>query len=142
MKIMASLHVQNGGGTVEGTDSGMSYSDVLQGTVKVDSKPIFLKEADLFGNIKPTKEQWLTNIEIYKTLGATIPLEAISGIQRVGSLWRLYIENTVNRLLLLAKGVSLRGKTIQMRETHMCLIERSRYESALRISLYQRMTAL
>ena len=55
--MMASLFDQNGGGTLEGAVSGVTYSEVLQGTVKIDSKPIFLKESDLFGSAKPTKEQ-------------------------------------------------------------------------------------
>ena len=122
---MASLFDQNGGGTLEGADSGVTYSEVLQGTVKIDSKPIFLKESDLFGSAKPTKEQWLTNSEIYRTLAKSIPVEAILGIQRVGSLWRLYIEDIVNRVLLLSRGVSLRGRTIQLYEKNPFIPDRT-----------------
>ena len=60
---MASSIVENGGGSLEG-DIGATFSDVLQGTVKLDSKPIFHKETDLFGKDKPTREQWLTNVEM------------------------------------------------------------------------------
>ena len=123
---MASEVGENGGGTLEGAVGGaVTYSEVLQGTVKIDSKPIFLKESDLFGKVKPTKEQFLTNAEMYKTLAKDIPVEAILGIQRVGSLWRLYIEDIANRVLLLAKGVSLRGKTIQLYEKNPFTPDRS-----------------
>lgn len=104
---------------------GASYSEVLQGTVKLDSKPIFLKETDLFGNRKPSKEEWLTNIEIYKTLSATVPVEDILGIQRVGTLWRLYIENVNNRVPLLSNGVSLRGVNIPIYEKNPYVPDRS-----------------
>lgn len=118
---MASSIVQNG----EGTLGGASYSEVLQGTVKTDSKPVFLKEADLFGNVKPTKRQWLSNVEIYKSLAEVVSVDNILGIQRVGSLWRLYIQDTVNRVLLMARGVSLRGKTIPLYERNPYVPDRS-----------------
>ena len=100
-----------------GATGGMSYAGAIQGTVKPDSKPIFLKEVDYFGSIKPTKEQWLSNEELYKTLlNHKIPAEAILGIQRVGSLWRLYIENVVNRVALVATGLTVRGVNIPVYE--------------------------
>ena len=34
-----------------GATGGMSYAGAIQGTVKPDSKPIFLKEVDYFGSI-------------------------------------------------------------------------------------------
>ena len=125
---MASLFDQTGGGTLEGADSadsGVTYSEVLQGTIKIDSKPIFLKESDLFGSVKPTKEQWLTNSEIYRTLARSIPVDAILGIQRVGSRWGLYIEDIVNRVLLLSRGLSLRGRTIQLYEKNPFIPDRT-----------------
>ena len=118
---MANSIVKNG----EGTLGGASYSEVLQGTVKTDSKPVFLKEADLFGSSKPTKEQWLSNVEIYKSLAEIVSVDNILGIQRVGSLWRLYIQDTVNRVKLLAGGVSLRGKTVQLYEKNPYVPDRS-----------------
>ena len=110
---------------VGGTVGEHSYSEVLQGTVKVDSKPIFLKEADVFGTYKVTKEQWLTNVELYKCLGAEVPFDAILGIQRAGSLWRLYIEDITNRVRLLSKGVSLRGMNIPLYEKNPYIPDRT-----------------
>ena len=110
---------------VGGTVGERSYAGVLQGTVKVDSKPIFLKETDIFGTAKITKEQWLTNVELYKSLGAEIPVEAILGIQRAGSLWRLYIEDITNRIRLLAKGMSLRGMNIPLYEKNPYIPDRT-----------------
>lgn len=82
---MESLSMNNTGGPPR----GLSYAGAIQGTVKLDSKPVFLKESDLFGTRKPTKEQWLSNVELYKTLSSRIPVGDILGIQRVGSLWCL-----------------------------------------------------
>ena len=104
---------------IGGTVGEPSYADVLQGTVKVDSKQIFLKEADIFVAAKITKEQWLTNVELYKSLGAEIPVDAIFGIQRAGSLWRLCIENISNRIGGVNKGyeyTTLRKKPIYRTE--------------------------
>ena len=49
--MMASSVVENGGGSLEG-EIGATYSDVLQGTVKLDSKPIFFRarSCELMGN--------------------------------------------------------------------------------------------
>ena len=59
---------------------GLSYAEAIQGTVKLDSKPVFLKESGLFGTRKPTKEQWLSNVELHNTLSSRIPAGDILGI--------------------------------------------------------------
>ena len=125
---------------VGGTVGEHSYSEVLQGTVKVDSKPIFLKEADVC-TYKVTKEQWLTNVELYKCLGAEVPFDAILGIQRAGSLWRLYIEDITNRVRLLSKGVSLRGMNISLYEKNPYIPDRTdQLRIRMKIFPYQLMT--
>ena len=43
----------------------------------------------------------------------------------MGSLWRLYIEDIVNRVLLLSRGVSLRGRTIQLYEKNPFIPDRT-----------------
>ena len=98
--------MENIGGTIEGA----CYAGALQGTVKVDSKPIFPNETNLFGPAKPTKDQWLSNVELNNSLGIRISAEDILGIQRVGSLWRLYIDETAIRVALLSTGVTLKIK--------------------------------
>ena len=97
----------------------------LQGTVKVDSRPIFLKEYDLFGNRKPTKQEWLSNVEIYKSLSSKISAENILGIQRVGSLWRLYIERATNRVSLISSGITLRAINIALYDKNPYVPDRS-----------------
>ena len=46
-------------------------------------KPIFLKDQDVHGSVKPPRTQWLTNIEIYMAIGFKVPSECIKGIQRI-----------------------------------------------------------
>ena len=104
---------------------GLSYAGAIQGTVKLDSKPVFLKESDLFGTRKPTKEQWLSNVELYKTLSSMIPAGDLLGIQRVGSLWRLYIDNIANRVEHVTIGVSLRGVNIPLYERNPFIPDRT-----------------
>ncbi|CAG2202801.1 unnamed protein product [Mytilus edulis] len=49
-----------------------------------DVKPVFILETDLFGNTKPSRDQFLTHIELYKTIDATIcPASHLKGLQRV-----------------------------------------------------------
>jgi hypothetical protein len=35
-------------------------------------KPIFLQDQDIFGSVKATKHMWVTHVEIYKTIGASL----------------------------------------------------------------------
>lgn len=67
----------------------------------------------------------MKNVEIYKTLSATVPVEDILGIQRVGTMWRLYIEKVNNRVPLLSNGVSLRGVNIPIHEINPYVPDRS-----------------
>ena len=110
---------------IRGTIEGASYAGALQGTIKVDSKPIFLNETDLFGPAKPTKDQWLSNVELYNSLGITISAEDILGIQRVGSLCRLFIDKTAIRVALLSTGVTLRGVNIPFYEKKTYIPDRT-----------------
>ncbi|CAC5413584.1 unnamed protein product [Mytilus coruscus] len=56
-------------------------------------KPIFLKDQDVHGSVKPPRAQWLTNVEIFKSIGAKVLKECIKGIQRIREMWRIYMDN-------------------------------------------------
>ncbi|VDI75998.1 Hypothetical predicted protein [Mytilus galloprovincialis] len=77
-------------------------------------KPIFIKETDVFGASNPPKELWLTHLEIFRGMSMSIKREHIKGIQRIGRMWRLYLDAEEDRLKLLSEGVVLRGKTIPL----------------------------
>ncbi|CAG2226771.1 unnamed protein product [Mytilus edulis] len=77
-------------------------------------KPIFIKETDVFGASNPPKELWLTHLEIFRGMAMSIKREHIKGIQRIGKMWRLYLDAEEDRLKLLSEGVVLRGKTIPL----------------------------
>lgn len=105
-----------------------SYADILTGDSGTNNpnhsdnqsrssesvKPIFLKDEDLFGSVKPEKSQWLTNVEIYKAIGMKVHPECIKGIQRVREMWRIYMDNEEDRLTLVTQGLSLRGRQITL----------------------------
>ncbi|CAG2242603.1 unnamed protein product [Mytilus edulis] len=77
-------------------------------------KPIFLKDQDVHGSVKPPRTQWLTNVEIYKSIGAKVPEECIKGIQRIREMWRIYMDNEGDRLSLLVQGLNLRGRQVPL----------------------------
>lgn len=122
---MQESNMDNRGGPQRETSYAAALQGTLQGTVKLDSRPIFLKENDLFGNRKPTKQEWLSNVEIYKSLTNKIPAEDILGIQRVGSLWRLYIERATNRVSLISSGITLRAINIALYDKNPYVPDRS-----------------
>ena len=43
----------------------------------------------------------LTNVEIYKAVG---PAKCIKGIQRIRDMWRIYMDNTEDRITLIVEG--------------------------------------
>jgi hypothetical protein len=51
---------------------------------------------------------WVTHVEIYKTIGAIVDPAAIKGIQRVRSMWRIYMDNEIDRKI----GLTVFGLSI------------------------------
>ena len=82
-------------------------SEIVRATVK----PLFILESDFFRH-KPTKEQWITHVELYKAVSNYIPSEHIAGLQRVRGLWRIYLDDVLSRALLLTSDFALRGKSL------------------------------
>ncbi|KAK3085708.1 hypothetical protein FSP39_007598 [Pinctada imbricata] len=101
-------------------NGALSYADAASTDVSVrrTEKPIFIKEADIFGNTKPPKEHWLSHVELYKAISLVIPSELIAGIQRVRSLWRIYVEEESARTALLTNSFILRGRSFPIYSTN------------------------
>ncbi|KAK3100511.1 hypothetical protein FSP39_021070 [Pinctada imbricata] len=99
-----------------------SYADTLSTGLNEHSpnttKPIFIKEIDLFGAEKPPKEFWLTHVEVYKALALKIEPECIAGIQRVNKFWRIYLDNDDSRDEILSNGIVLRDRTMPIYNTN------------------------
>ena len=54
----------------------------------------FLRERDLFGNRKPSSNEWLKHEEMYRAISRKIDPSHICGLQRVGTMWRIYVVRT------------------------------------------------
>ena len=76
-------------------------------------KPVFILETDLFGDTKPSKDQFLTHQELYKAIDTGIPASHLKGLQRVRGLWRIYFDSDEDREALITSGVVLRNKLIK-----------------------------
>jgi hypothetical protein len=76
------------------------------------AKPIFLQDQDIFGSVKVTKPMWVTHVEIYRTIGAIVDPAAIKGIQRVRPMWRIYMDNEIDRLFCKKIGIAVFGLSI------------------------------
>ena len=79
---------------------------------------VFLRERDIFGSRKPDKNEWLTHVELYKSISKIIDCSHITGLQRVGGMWRIYIDNLDDKVQLMAEGVQIRGNKIQLLNTN------------------------
>lgn len=85
---------------------------------QADIPLVFLRESSLFGDRKPTKSEWITHTELYMALSDRIDSSHITGLQRVRGLWRIYVDNLVDKVKLMAEGVNLRGKTLPVLNTN------------------------
>lgn len=79
-------------------------------------KPVFIKEKEIHGMDKPPKEFWVSNVELYKAIGNVIPPMHISGIQRIHTYWRIYLDNDEDKMTILTQGITLRDKSINVYE--------------------------
>ena len=66
----------------------------------------------LFGDRLPSKQEWLSHVELFTAISKRIDSSHITGLQRVSGLWRIYIDNLQDKVSLMEQGVPLRGKII------------------------------
>ena len=79
---------------------------------------VFLREKDYFGSRQPEKAEWISHVELYKAISNTIEASHITGLQRVGGMWRIYMDNLDDKVKLMAEGVQLRGKRLNVLNTN------------------------
>ena len=77
-------------------------------------KPVFILETDLFGEVKPNKDQFLSGPELYKAIDQHVPASHLKAIQRVGGMWRIYLDNEPDRESLISTDLSVRNKLIRV----------------------------
>ena len=77
-------------------------------------KPVFIKHKD----IPSVDEKVLTNQELYKCLLGSVQGREIKGVQKIGGLWRLYIESQSTRIKLITNGLTLRSANVAVYDTN------------------------
>ncbi|KAI8484922.1 hypothetical protein Bbelb_373290 [Branchiostoma belcheri] len=79
-------------------------------------KPVFFLEKDVHA-VGPS-EAYFTNVEVYKAVARGVQATNIAGIQQVRGLWRVYLRDPEERVKLIATGISLRNKYVELCDTH------------------------
>ena len=71
-------------------------------------EPVFVKASDIpdFKSLKV--------FEMYQAVCTRIAKESLLGLQRIGMLWRLYLNGKESRVVLLANKITLRGQTVNV----------------------------
>ncbi|VDI47181.1 Hypothetical predicted protein [Mytilus galloprovincialis] len=77
-------------------------------------KPVFLLEKDLFGDVKPSIDQFLNHVELYKSIDYIVNSRNLRGLQRVKGMWRIYPDSETDRDTLITKGLVLRKKLLKI----------------------------
>ena len=74
---------------------------------KYGDKPlVFLQEKTLYGDRKPTLAEWIKHEDLYKAIGEVIGSSHFTGLQRVNSMWQIYLDNINDKVTLLAEGAN------------------------------------
>ena len=60
----------------------------------------------------------MTNQEMYKCLLRSVNGREIKGIQRIGGLWRLYLENQSTRIALITQGLNVRNANVAIYDSN------------------------
>ena len=70
-------------------------------------KPVFVKTRDF-----PPSDKTVTGEELYFALSKCVASENITGIQKIGSLWRIYLSRHEDRVKLITQGLHIRSAVI------------------------------
>lgn len=78
---------------------------------RVGPKPVFIAARDI-----PASKNPPTGEELYCCLMKTVKGENIAGIQRIGSLWRIYLSEHDERVKVIVNGLCLRGVNVPVHD--------------------------
>ncbi|CAG2248470.1 unnamed protein product [Mytilus edulis] len=90
--------------------AGLAIQQIVQLTRNVHHMSL---EQDLFGTSKPSPDQYLTHLELYRAVEHIVDPSHLKALQRVRGLWRLYFDNHEDRDKTLTNGLVIRKKLIQ-----------------------------
>lgn len=107
----------------------MANGDIQNG-VPAGPPLVFLREESYFGTRKPHYSEYIKHPELYNSIARSIDKTHITGLQRVNGLWRIYLDNLVDKATLITEGVNIRGRTIPVMQTNPF---RPDYEDTTRI---------
>ena len=88
------------------TPSGATYT-------RSSPKPVFVATKDIPPSSTPP-----TGEELYCSLMKCVNTEHIAGIQRIGSLWRIYLTEHDDRVKVIVNGILLRGVTVPVHDVN------------------------
>ena len=80
----------------------------------IGEKPIFVRHSDIpnASNNMPTGE------EMFLNLAKITDVSNISGIQKIGGLWRVYLKEKESRITVISEGLKMRGVKVPVFDTN------------------------
>ena len=89
------------------------YATPTNGFTPKGPKPVFIQIRDIPKGAAP-----ITGEQLYICLTKIVPTEEITGVQRIGALWRVYLNSHDSRVKLISKGLEIRGVTVPVYDTN------------------------
>ena len=98
----------------------MIMGDIVSEPAVESIKPVYFYNSD----VDQDNGNYLTVWEICTAVSEILSggSKAVDGAQRIGGLWRIYLKNSDDRVLLLSSGINIRGLHITLKDKNPFLI--------------------
>ena len=97
------------------TPEAASVDSDTDSIYKDTAKPVFLKNRDVL----PAEGKVLSHEELYLALHKQLKsLKNLKGLQKIGGLWRIYLNDRVDRIALISSGLNVRGTLTPIYDTN------------------------
>ena len=76
-------------------------------------EPLFFRNTDIDSENNP-----VTVLEVCNAMSRSVGARSVDGAQQIRGIWRLYTKSKESRVQLLVKGISIRGRRVELSETN------------------------
>ena len=75
-------------------------------------EPVFFKNSD----VPQANNKWLGIYEMCMACSSVVKKDHVAAAQKIGDLWRIYLNDDTVRVTLLSQGINLRGQKVDLKD--------------------------